>query len=92
MNYSVTHKDAPEKKGFVRAQSLLTGFIVVRTLTGCKLMYLTQTDVKGWIPAWLVSYVTKQYAPRLLENLYQAALKYPEWKSRNNPQNKPWRV
>jgi hypothetical protein len=55
MNHSVVHPNAPEKKGFVRAKSILTGYLVREVEGGCTLTYLTQTDPMGWIPNWLTN-------------------------------------
>eukprot|EP01097_Dermamoeba_algensis_P002504 TRINITY_DN1994_c0_g2_i1.p1 TRINITY_DN1994_c0_g2~~TRINITY_DN1994_c0_g2_i1.p1 ORF type:complete len:232 (-),score=23.89 TRINITY_DN1994_c0_g2_i1:123-818(-) len=90
MNHSVTHKDCPEKKDFVRAQSLGTGFLIRGTDTGCQLTYLTQTDPKGWIPSWIVNTVTKNMAPMLIGRLQNCAMKYEEWKKTHYPNWKPW--
>jgi len=92
MNHSVIHPKAPEKKGFVRANSIQTGYLVrVRSEGGCTLTYLTQTDPRGWIPAWLVNKVTKTFAPKIIERLENACKGYNQWKSAHNPDNKPWR-
>jgi hypothetical protein len=53
MNHSVIHSNAPEKKGFVRAKSILTGYMIRTTDTGCTLIYVSQTDPSGSIPTWL---------------------------------------
>jgi len=90
MNRKVIHKDAPEKKDMVRAETLITGYIIKRLESGCEMMYITQTDPKGNIPTWLINMLTTKYAPSFVETIYKAALKYPEWKSKNNPNNKPW--
>jgi len=90
MNHSVTHKDCPEKKGFVRAQSILTGFLIRGTDTGCTLNYLTQTDPKGWIPSWVINMGTTSLAPKLIERLQNCAMKYEEWKKTHYPNWKPW--
>jgi hypothetical protein len=93
MNHSVIHPNAPEKKGFVRANSIKTGYMVrVAEGGGCILTYLTQTDPKGWIPTWLTNKVTKTYAPKIVDKLAAASKGYNEWKSKNKPDNKPWRA
>eukprot|EP01115_Flamella_aegyptia_P011642 TRINITY_DN55373_c0_g1_i1.p1 TRINITY_DN55373_c0_g1~~TRINITY_DN55373_c0_g1_i1.p1 ORF type:complete len:223 (-),score=97.61 TRINITY_DN55373_c0_g1_i1:48-716(-) len=92
MNHSVVHPNAPEKKGFVRANSILTGYLVRSTGdNSCSLTYLTQNDPKGWIPGWLSNTVTRQFAPSIVQKLYKAAKGYDAWKSKNNPEEKPWR-
>lgn len=54
------------------------------------MVYYTQSDPKGWFPGWLINMMTTKFAPKLLEKLYQAALKYPEWKKTHNPDKRPW--
>lgn len=36
-----------------RAWSYQTGFLIRKTDEGCLLLYLTQSDPRGWVPAWL---------------------------------------
>jgi hypothetical protein len=91
MNHSVVHPKCPEKKGFIRANSIKTGYCVLaREEGGCILVYLTQTDPRGWIPAWLTNKVTKTVAPQIIAKLEKACKAYPEWKSKHNPTYKPW--
>jgi len=92
-NHSVKHPKQPEKKGFVRAYSFMTGYLVRKSdQGGCTITYYTQTDPKGWIPTFVVNKVTKSFAPKNIQKLEEHASKYTEWKSKNNPQNKPWRA
>eukprot|EP01117_Protostelium_nocturnum_P001127 TRINITY_DN11446_c0_g1_i1.p1 TRINITY_DN11446_c0_g1~~TRINITY_DN11446_c0_g1_i1.p1 ORF type:complete len:261 (+),score=62.20 TRINITY_DN11446_c0_g1_i1:90-872(+) len=92
MNHSVVHPKQPEKKGFVRANSIRTGYLVrVRESGGCTMTWLSQTDPRGWIPAMLSNKATKSFAPRIIEKLEKAAKGYTAWKTQNNPDNKPWR-
>ncbi|PRP87986.1 hypothetical protein PROFUN_02723 [Planoprotostelium fungivorum] len=93
MNHSVIHPKQPEKKGFVRANSIRTGYLVRRReVGGCEMTYITQTDPKGWIPTMLTNKVTKTFAPKIIDKLEKAAKAYPEWKAQHNPTDKPWRV
>jgi len=92
MNHSVIHPKMPEQKGFVRANSIKTGYLVrVVPEGGCSLQYMTQTDPRGWIPSWLVNTVTRKYAPQIIGRLEKAAKGYTEWKNQHNPEHKPWR-
>jgi len=93
MNHSVVHPKEPEKKGFVRANSIKTGYMIRpnETKTGCIITYQTQTDPRGSIPTWLVNQVTKSFAPNIVGNLERAAKGYTDWKSKNDPDRKPWR-
>ncbi|XP_045534687.1 START domain-containing protein 10 [Papilio machaon] len=93
LNHSVYHKDYPPRKGFVRAVSLLTGFVVrSRQGAGSWLGYVSRSDPRGALPAWLVNRVTAQLAPRLVHQLHAAARRYPGWKAlTDSPYFKPWR-
>mmetsp|Transcript_4339 Transcript_4339/g.6080 ORF Transcript_4339/g.6080 Transcript_4339/m.6080 type:complete len:238 (-) Transcript_4339:69-782(-) len=91
MNHSVVHPKAPEKKGFVRANSIQTGYLVRTQEKGATLAYVTQTDPRGWIPSMVINSVTKQFAPKIVDKLGNAARKYAEWKAQHNPDHRPWR-
>jgi len=91
INRKTTHKNAPEKPNIVRAETLITGYVITRTPEGdTAATYITQTDPKGWIPTWAINTFTTKFAPSILDTLYKAALKYPEWKEKNNHTEKPW--
>jgi len=93
MNHSVVHPKRPEQKGFVRANSIKTGYLV-RTnpdSPGCTLTYITQTDPRGWIPTSLMNSVTKTYAPKIVARLIEASNNYRSWKDQHNPERAPWR-
>eukprot|EP01125_Pyxidicula_operculata_P006755 TRINITY_DN2317_c0_g1_i1.p1 TRINITY_DN2317_c0_g1~~TRINITY_DN2317_c0_g1_i1.p1 ORF type:complete len:237 (-),score=55.83 TRINITY_DN2317_c0_g1_i1:227-937(-) len=93
-NYSVIHKDCPEKKGFVRAQSLMTGYMIrpdPNDANSCQMTYLTQTDLKGWIPDAIKNQAMKTFAPKLVEKLAKVSPRYDEWKTKSEkPKHKPW--
>ncbi|KAK9508225.1 hypothetical protein O3M35_007933 [Rhynocoris fuscipes] len=92
LNHSVYHTDYPPRKGFIRATSYLTGFLVrVNNQSGgCNLGYISQTDPQGTLPPWLVNRVTQIFGPKMVKSLQKATLGYLDWKSRNNPNWKPW--
>jgi len=93
MNHSIFHAKCPEKKGFVRANSILTGYLVrVRPEGGCTLTYLTQTDPKGSIPSMLSNWATKTFAPKIIDKLKNASKNYEHWKKEHNPGKRPWRL
>jgi len=95
MNHSVVHPKAPERKGVVRAWSLLTGYLV-ETLPegGCSLIYCTQNDAKGWIPTWIKNLATRTFAPSIVEKMHKAAAEYESWKGQQQPplDGRPWRI
>jgi len=90
-NHSVIHPKCPPKKGFVRAFSFMTGYLIRKHEKGCTLLYYTQTDPKGWIPTFVVNKVTKSFAPKNISKLEEHASRYEEWKSKNKPEHRPWR-
>lgn len=93
MNHSVPHEKRPEKKGVVRAISLLTGYVVrvdPEDENSCHLIYVTQSDPKGWVPAWAMNQATKSFAPGIITKMGKVAKKYNEWKANNNPDTKIW--
>ncbi|GBO98440.1 START domain-containing protein 10 [Eumeta japonica] len=83
----------PFQQAQIWATSIITGF-VVRPLKegGSWLGYVSRSDPRGALPAWLVNRVTAQLAPRLVKQLQTAARRYPGWKAlTDNPHYKPWR-
>lgn len=90
-NHSIYHKEYPPRKGLIRGESILTGYLIrPKTKTSCELTYVTQMDPKGTVPMWAVNKVAEYLAPSILKNLHKACQRYPAWKSVNNPHYKPW--
>uniref|UniRef100_A0A4W6FQS4 StAR-related lipid transfer (START) domain containing 15 n=1 Tax=Lates calcarifer TaxID=8187 RepID=A0A4W6FQS4_LATCA len=91
INYSVKHPQHPPKKDYVRAVSLLTGYLIQSNGANCStLYYLTQVDPRGSLPKWVVNRVSQFVAPKAMRKIYKASLKYPDWKRKHNPNLKPW--
>ncbi|XP_055590114.1 uncharacterized protein LOC129742264 [Uranotaenia lowii] len=94
LSRSVPHKNYPPKKGYVRATSYITGF-VLRTndnsKAGCILKYVAHCDPQGTLPPWLVNKVTHTLGPRMVKDLKKAALGYVSWKNSQPHLRKPWR-
>jgi hypothetical protein len=88
---SVPHKDFPPKKGFVRAITHITGFLLRSKSPGSVLNYVAQCDPCGKLPPWLVNKVTHTLGPRMIKDLRKAALGYVEWKQNQSHFRKPWR-
>lgn len=80
VNHSIKWADFPPQDGFIRARSFQTGNILSRRPDGTLLIrYLSQSDIKGWIPQYIVNYVTSIGAPEMMRKIVQAALEYPAW-------------
>ncbi|VDM59713.1 unnamed protein product [Angiostrongylus costaricensis] len=83
--HSVYHQDYPPMKGYVRAVSILSAYLI-RPLKddGCQIIYLST------LPPWLVNYLTRVVAPKVVKKLHKACLSYTQWKQNNQPNFKPW--
>lgn len=95
-NHSVNHLAVPVQKNIVRAISYLTGYYVLSTgkssnHPGCKIIFVSQTDPKGKLPSWAVNIATGLVAPKVVKKLRKASINYEAWKSKHDPQLKPWR-
>uniref|UniRef100_A0A665UKI5 START domain-containing protein 10 n=3 Tax=Echeneis naucrates TaxID=173247 RepID=A0A665UKI5_ECHNA len=91
INSSVKHPQHPPKKNFVRAVSLLTGYLIQSDGASCStLYYLTQVDPRGSLPKWVVNRVSQFVGPKAMRKIYKASLKYPDWKRKHDPWVKPW--
>uniref|UniRef100_A0A182QXG1 START domain-containing protein 10 n=2 Tax=Anopheles TaxID=7164 RepID=A0A182QXG1_9DIPT len=94
LSRSVPHKNYPPKKGYVRAMSYITGFVLrtnENSKTGCILKYVAHCDPQGTLPPWLVNKVTHTLGPRMVKDLKKAALGYASWKLTQPHLRKPWR-
>lgn len=91
MNHSVNHKARPIKKGVIRGISFLTGYYLMKLEDKkTQLIYISQSDPRGSLPAWAVNKLTKIFAPKVINRIYKAAKNYQSWKLKNNPDWKPW--
>ena len=81
----------PPKKGYVRGISYLTAtYIKPTSARSCSLIYVTQADPGGSLPAWIVNVATKVMAPKMFKKMQRACVKYDKWKAKNNPDYMPW--
>ncbi|CAD8068534.1 unnamed protein product [Paramecium sonneborni] len=58
--FSVDHKKAPKFKGHIRAETLISGYILESIPGGSRLYFCSNNDVKGDIPKSLVNYVASR--------------------------------
>ena len=59
LNHSIKWQAFPPQDGFIRARSFQTGNVLRKRDDGLlEIVYLTQSDIKGWIPQYVVNYVT----------------------------------
>ncbi|EKG04506.1 hypothetical protein TCSYLVIO_004439 [Trypanosoma cruzi] len=95
-NHSVKHADCPEKKGFIRARSILTGYLI-QSLgeDGCVLTYITQSDPRGSIPHSVINFTATRLVPKVMTKLETSTKKYPAYVSQNHTVSRealPWRT
>ncbi|CAD8163996.1 unnamed protein product [Paramecium pentaurelia] len=58
--FSVEHSKAPKFKGHIRAETLISGYILESIPGGSRLYFCSNNDVKGDIPKSLVNYVASR--------------------------------
>ena len=98
VNHSVKHKDYPDKKGYVRAWSIRSGYFIQKcTGEGCgpeggsEFVYVSCADPRGWIPKWVINSFYTSFVPGAVDKMYNAAKGYVEWKEKqDDPNFKPW--
>jgi len=83
LNSSVVHPSCPEYKGYIRAWSYLTGFLIRKVEKGIEFYYQSQADPRGSIPIWAVNWVATKFAPKLITKLKNAVLGYNDWKKKD---------
>lgn len=94
-NHSVPHNDCPEKKGFVRAKSIVTGYYVQpmpNNPGGCILIYVTHTDLGGSIPHGVINYAMQKGVPGIMNKMEDCAQKYIQFAKERYPPGhvQPW--
>jgi hypothetical protein len=75
---SVDHPQCPDKKGFIRASTIISGYFIKQISTNplkTILSSVTQTDIKGSIPQWLVNSVSQKAPKEWVNNLIKGCEK-----------------
>ncbi|ESL10493.1 hypothetical protein TRSC58_01774 [Trypanosoma rangeli SC58] len=84
-NHSVTHSSCPKKGAFVRARSILTGYLIQPLGSdGCVLTYITQSDPRGSIPHGIINLTVTRLVPKVLTKLESSTRDYPDYVRRNH--------
>jgi hypothetical protein len=66
---SAEHENHPNIPGFIRAESLISGYIIRQRGPDCDLFLMSQTDIKGLIPKWIVNMVAAKAPAQWIECL-----------------------
>jgi hypothetical protein len=76
---SVQHKDIPEHKDRVRAHVYITGYYLKNNeKKEANVWMMTQADIKGYIPNWVVNWAASTFAPQQFDRLHNVVTKYGE--------------
>lgn len=80
-NRSVQWPSYPTEAPYIRGRSFQTGTVIRwnRDTNEVAMKYVTQSDLKGWIPAMVVNMVTASVAPDMVRRILAAAKAYPKW-------------
>ncbi|EPY26400.1 hypothetical protein AGDE_11362 [Angomonas deanei] len=92
-NHSEPHSSCPEKKGFIRARSILSGyFIRPHASGGCELFFVTHSDPCGMIPHAIINFTMSKAAPQVLSKCEKCSMEYPAWAAKHYPPGHvyPW--
>ncbi|KAF4641721.1 START domain-containing protein [Toxoplasma gondii] len=74
---SASHPSLPERPGVVRAETILSGYIMEQKgPNSSSLFIVAQTDVKGLIPKWVVNTTAARAPAGWVESLKKACGKY----------------
>ncbi|CDJ42325.1 hypothetical protein ETH_00018720 [Eimeria tenella] len=78
---SADHPSIPEQSGCVRAETLISGYLMRQSSSdpnSSSLFIVAQTDVKGLLPKWLVNSTAARAPVSWVDNLRRACKKYME--------------
>eukprot|EP00744_Colponema_vietnamica_P011521 GILI01016205.1.p1 GENE.GILI01016205.1~~GILI01016205.1.p1 ORF type:complete len:291 (-),score=34.97 GILI01016205.1:108-980(-) len=92
-NTAAQHTAVPEgREKRVRGYSKMTGYFVQPWRDGCSLTYITQCDPGGWIPHFVMNFVTTKYAPKVIDNLRKACSGYEAWLAKQETKANGWEL
>lgn len=77
---SAEHHDCPENKSYIRAESYISGYILRQEVENgeqvLKIFLMAATDVKGFVPKWVVNYLAPKAPPQWVDSLRDVTLAY----------------
>ena len=69
---SAVHAQNPPVPGYIRAESYISGYVMRQRGEDCHLFIMSQTDVKGLIPKWIVNMMAAKAPAQWVENLVKS--------------------
>ena len=69
---SAEHALRPLVPGCIRAESYISGYVIREVEGGCALFIMSQTDVKGLIPKWIVNMMAAKAPAQWVGNLLRS--------------------
>ena len=90
-NSNVIHEKCPPQAKFVRGTMNISAYYIQKTENGCKVTCVSDNNLGGSLPSFLVNTQAKNILPKTMEAVKKASLKYNDWKKSHNPDSKPWR-
>jgi len=74
---SAEHETQPEVKGYIRAESYISGYVFRQSADGSlNIFIMACTDIKGIIPKWVINTLAPRKPAEWVENLKKAAHEY----------------
>jgi hypothetical protein len=77
---SAEHHGCPENKANIRAESYISGYILRQEVENgeqvLKIFLMAATDVKGFVPKWVVNYLAPKAPPQWVDSLRDVTLAY----------------
>ncbi|EAR94352.1 START domain protein (macronuclear) [Tetrahymena thermophila SB210] len=74
--YSIQHPSCPERKGYIRAFSHIAGYVIRPQGKDTSLTIMTQSDVKGIVPKYVVNYMAARAPPKWIESMKKGCIDY----------------
>jgi len=71
---SCVDEDVPEEEKYVRAELRECGYMMIPIDDGCEVVYISQTNFKGWIPSYVQNVMMSQQ-PESLRKMYSVLKK-----------------
>lgn len=69
---SAAHAEKPPIPGYIRAESYISGYVMRQRGKDCHLFIMSQTDVKGLIPKWIVNMMAAKAPAQWVDNLVKS--------------------